>query len=61
MKAKELAEELLKNPEFNVEVSFWVNKEDQRPTLDTVKVVGVADVGFGDKVIVLDGEMKHDT
>ncbi len=55
MKAKELAEELLKNPEFDVEVSFWVNKEDQRPTLETVRVVGVADVGFSNRAIVLDG------
>lgn len=62
MKAKDLAEELLKNPEFEVEMSLWVYKEDHRiPTIETVKIVGIADVGYSDKVIVLDGEYQQPT
>ena len=56
MKAKDLAEELLKNPDFEVEVSIWVNgQESRRPTLSTCRIEGVADVGYSDKIIVLDG------
>lgn len=55
MKAKELAEKLLEHPNFEVE-SIFVDyfSENTYPKYHNLKVVGVADIGYSDKVIVLD-------
>lgn len=59
MKAKELAEELLKNPDFDVECSVWVYDENSRfPNISTLRIDGIADIGYSDKVIVLNGEIE---
>ena len=60
MKAKELAELLLKNPDFDVKCVFC---DTSKCSLDYLypdyyfkNVTGVADVGHSEKVIVLDAE-----
>lgn len=57
MKAKELAELLLKNPDFEVQcvcVDESVKMIDARWALyRTLKITDVADVGYSSKVIVL--------
>lgn len=62
MKAKELAEELLKYPDFDVELSYMTFERDgiHIPFPDTYdyKIMGIADIGHSDKVIVLNGEVK---
>lgn len=62
MKAKELAQELLKYPDFDVQLSYFTFKRDgiHTPFPDTYNydVVGVADIGHSDKVIILDGEVR---
>ncbi len=63
MKAKELAEELLKYPDFDVEFSYMTFKRDgiHTPFPDTYnyKITGVGDIGHSDKVIILDGEVSE--
>lgn len=56
MKAKELAEQLLKNPDFDVvfntidnEGSFWFNVRQ-------FKNIDITDIGHSDKTIILGGE-----
>lgn len=59
MKAKELAEELLKNPDFEVELIRMIGDttyDHPYPEYETLKIFGVADVGYSDKVIILDCE-----
>jgi len=60
MKAKDLADELLKHPDFDIELSYMTFKRDgiHTPFPDTYnyKITGVADIGYSDKVIILDGE-----
>lgn len=60
MKAKELAEELLKNPDFNVQCVFVdisaCSVDHLYPDYHFVNVCGIADIGYSDKVIVLDTE-----
>ncbi|GEM_PF-5354145 len=62
MKAKELAEELLKYPDFDVELTYMTFKRDgihiPFPDIYTYKIKGIADIGHSDKIIVLDGEVK---
>lgn len=62
MKAKELAELLMKNPEFEVK-AYFVDTSDCNwdsgklyPEYHTLDVSGIADIGYSDKVIVLDLE-----
>ena len=50
MKAKELAEILLKNPEFDV----ICTSSDDSFNIDRFYIFGVADIGYFDQKIVLD-------
>lgn len=63
MKAKELAEELLKHPDYDVEFIYSTFIQDgihtPFPDIYSYKITGVADVGHSDKVIVLDGEVQE--
>ena len=63
MKAKELAEELLKYPDFDVELIYMTFKRDgihtPFPDIYSYKITGVADVEHSDKVIVLEGEVEE--
>ena len=54
MTAKELAEELLKHPDFKVKGVFVDYFHAPHPEHHTLKVCGIADIGHSDKVIVLD-------
>ena len=68
MKAKELAEKLLQNPDFDVEFLFttyyetevWTNngiiKAQTGKQVDKYKNVDIADIGYSDRVIILTGE-----
>lgn len=64
MKAKELAEELLKHPDFDVELIYMTFKRDgihtPFPDIYNYKIKGIADIGHSDKVIILDGEVEND-
>jgi len=56
MKARELAEQLMRHPDFEVDFSFM--EEDGSMwgiALRTFRVNGVGDVGHSEKVIKLDG------
>ena len=55
MKAKELAEKLLEHPDFEVK-SIFVDYFSGTiyPKYHNLKVIGVADIGYSDKVIILD-------
>lgn len=67
MKAKELAEKLLENPDFDVEFLFTTYFEREEWTdngvirtqtgqqIDKYKDVDIADIGYSDKVIILTG------
>ena len=59
MKAKELADELLKYPDFDVEFIYLTFIRDSIhtpfPDLYEYKITGIADIGHSDKVIILDG------
>lgn len=63
MKAKELAEELLKYPDFDVELTYMTFKRDgihtAFPDIYNYKITGIADVGHSDRVIILDGEAQE--
>ncbi|MFH2030296.1 MAG: hypothetical protein ABIJ40_06660 [Bacteroidota bacterium] len=55
MKAKDLAELLLENPEFNVEMAlFEKDSSDWSATLRRFEINGIADIGYSDKIIILD-------
>lgn len=60
MKAKELAEELLKYPNFDVKFyhfgTYGFNGE--RPALLCFKDIRVGDIGYSDRVITLNGELE---
>ena len=62
MKAKELAEELLKYPDFDVEFTAWekiTNNESEGgsyPFLIKFNNIEVCDIGHSDKVIALTGK-----
>lgn len=62
MKAKELAEELLKCPDFDVELIYTTFKRDgiHTPFPDTYKykIKGIADIGHSDKTIILEGDVE---
>ena len=63
MKAKELAVELLKHPDFDVELTYMAFKRDgihtPFPDVYNYKIKGIADIGHSDKVIILDGEVEE--
>lgn len=63
MKAKELAEELLKHPDFDVEFiySTFIRDGIHVPFLDIYNytITGIADIGHSDKVIILEGEVEE--
>ena len=61
MKAKELAEELLKHPDFDVELIYMTFERDGIlfPDIYKYKIKGIADIGYSDKVIILDGEAEE--
>lgn len=60
MKAKELAEELLNYPDFDVELTYIVFKRDgihtSFPYFYNYKITGIANIEHSDKVVVLNGE-----
>lgn len=60
MKAKELAELLLKNPDFQVKAMYvdtsQCSVEHLYPEYHSLNITGIADIGYSDKVIVLDCE-----
>lgn len=62
MKAKELADELLKYPDFDVEFIYLTFIRDgihtPFPDVYKYKITGIADIGHSDKIIVLDGETE---
>ncbi len=62
MKAKELAEELLKYPDYDVELVYSTFIRDgihtPFPEIYSYKITGIADAWHSDKVIVLDGEVE---
>ncbi len=62
MKAKELADELLKYPDFDVEFVYLTFIRDgihtPFPDVYEYKITGIADIGHSDKVIILDGEVN---
>ena len=60
MKAKELAELLMKNPDFEVQACFvdtstcTLDSGKLYPEYHTLEVSGIADIGYSDKTITLD-------
>ena len=54
MKAKNIANELLKYPYFDVElfiIKYDINQESKK-----LKITGILDIGYSDKIIKLDFE-----
>lgn len=58
MKAKELAEQLMQNPDFEVQAMFVNHQEKGWPNYQTLSVDGIADVGHSSKIIILDVNQK---
>lgn len=64
MKAKKLAEELLRHPDFDVEFTVWeeiTNEESEGgsyPNLMRFDNIELGDIGYSDKVILLTGKEK---
>lgn len=55
MKAKELAEKLLEHPDFEVKGMFVdYFSSDKWPRYHSLKVCGIADIGYSAKEIILD-------
>lgn len=59
MKAKELAKELLKNPEFEVEFREFHSSFFDGTNLLVFKDVQIDDVGYSSKLIILGGKKKE--
>jgi hypothetical protein len=63
MKAKELAEKLMEYPYFDVECLFadtsGASADDVFIDYRSIDVIGIADIGYSDRVIVLDGVDKR--
>jgi hypothetical protein len=57
MKVKDLIKEIENYPDYELELTNVVVYEGRqcRPDFNTFPVLGVADIGHSDKVIVLDG------
>ena len=59
MKAKELAEELMKYPDFEVEFTHMeFHIHTPFPDIYNYTITGIGDIGHSDKVIILDGELN---
>ena len=59
MKAKELAEMLLKYPDFDVQmVISELDNSKWGMTVRTFDIIGIGDIGHSDKVIQLDNEER---
>jgi len=57
MKAKELSKEILKNPEFDIKFSVLESDESKWGIIvRKFKITGILDIGYSDKIIILDGE-----
>ena len=61
MKANELAKELLKNPDFDLEFSISeliesANRTDWGLTIRRFSDIEIGDIGYSDKVIILCGK-----
>lgn len=56
MKAKELAEELLKHPDFDIKFHFMGFDDTEKwPIMFSFDNVNICDIGYSDKVIILSG------
>lgn len=56
MKAKDLAEQLLKNPNFDVIFNIIDNGGSFGFTVRQFKNIDITDIGHSDKIIILGGE-----
>ena len=56
MKAKELAEQLLKNPDFDVAFNTIDNSGCFGFNVKQFRNINIADIGYSDKTIILGGE-----
>lgn len=56
MKAKELAEQLLKNPDFDVVFNTIDNGGSFGFNVRQFRNIGITDIGYSDKTIILGGE-----
>ena len=56
MKAKELAEQLLKNPDFDVAFNTTQNGEGFGFNVKQFRNINITDIGYSDKTIILGGE-----
>lgn len=56
MKAKDLAEQLLKNPDFDVAFNTIHNGGGFGFNVKQFRNINIADIGYSDKTIILGGE-----
>lgn len=56
MKARELAEQLLKNPDFDIVFNATEKTEDFRVYIKNFENIKIIDIGYSDKIILLGGE-----
>ncbi len=56
MKAKELAEQLLKNPDFDVVFNTIDNERSFGFNVRQFRNINITDIGHSDKIIILGGE-----
>lgn len=56
MKAKDLAEQLFKNPDFDVAFNTTQNGEGFRFNVKQFRNINITDIGYSDKTIILGGE-----
>lgn len=56
MKAKELAEQLLKNPDFDIVFYATEKTEDFGVYIKNFENIKIIDIGYSDKIILLGGE-----
>lgn len=56
MKAKELAEQLLKNPDFDVVFNTTDNERSFGFNVRQFRNINITDIGHSDKIIILGGE-----
>ena len=56
MKAKELAEQLLKNPDFDIVFNVTEKTEDFGGYIKNFENIKIIDIGYSDKIILLGGE-----
>lgn len=59
MKAKDLAELLLQHPDFDVNVVVMECTPSGLPDYKNLNVDGIADIGYSDKVILLDCNIEE--